>query len=213
MPYNQIIMKIYCQTSKMANFFFFLANLSEWHWSCRHDYNQVWLTRTGPLNEEEEQALQEFKTLMEKYGFSLNPQKYLLGRAFLLQPETKAWSFLNKKLPTSEFKKIKNIFRIFKKRFNWIWQKDKTDFGRRLKNFQKILKQRAFKNLIDDMIYFLNGQKSLQTITTIFIMSPLKGESVTAAGGANLTSNSLTIELPTLKKKSWEMEFSGCFGS
>ncbi len=57
------------------------------------------------------------------------------------------------------------------------------------------------------MDLFYPGGKNL-VFNVVAISSPLKGEGVTAAGGANLDYKHLTLEIPFLKYGSWEFEHS-----
>jgi len=47
--------------SKWGNFYFFIQNLSEWHFSCRKKYNALWQKELGSLSLEEKQTLKVFK--------------------------------------------------------------------------------------------------------------------------------------------------------
>jgi len=77
-------MKIKFVNSDIANNFFVISNLAEWHFSCRREYNRKWLDLTGELNSEEEQAIKVFKGLMKKYGFDRrDPKAGYLGDIFL----------------------------------------------------------------------------------------------------------------------------------
>jgi hypothetical protein len=40
--------------------FFFINNVSNWHFSCLPHYNEAWIQETGPLTQEESQSLDAF---------------------------------------------------------------------------------------------------------------------------------------------------------
>ena len=64
--------------SKSANKFFFISNLTEWHFSCRKMYNPIWLKHTGGnLSLQEKKYLKIFKNILIQYGFE---KYYLLGK-------------------------------------------------------------------------------------------------------------------------------------
>ena len=65
-------MKLQFKISKLANLFFLVSNFSEWHFSCRTDYNRAWIEKTEPLKNEEVEALFKFKGVIKKYGFELS---------------------------------------------------------------------------------------------------------------------------------------------
>jgi len=46
-------MKFKVTSSKIGNFFFFITNLSEWHYSCRKSYNEEWVKILGDLTKKE----------------------------------------------------------------------------------------------------------------------------------------------------------------
>ncbi|MCX6808166.1 MAG: hypothetical protein NTW50_00670 [Candidatus Berkelbacteria bacterium] len=55
--------------SKESNHFFFVQNLAQWHFSCRSEYNQVWLEKVGSLSDPEKDALAGFAEVLKKYDF------------------------------------------------------------------------------------------------------------------------------------------------
>lgn len=54
----------------------------------------------------------------------------------------------------------------------------------------------------------MGGKKSSEDFIIIALASPLEGEGITAAGGANIGNKHLTLEIPFLKYGSWEFEYS-----
>jgi hypothetical protein len=84
-------MKFKFKISKLANQFFFISNLSEWHFSCRQFYNQEWLKQTEPLTDNEKQILKEFKKSSANMVLSeiiklelLNLRKFLVWQLYPL---------------------------------------------------------------------------------------------------------------------------------
>ena len=98
-------MKLQFTTSKIANQFFFIANLSKWHFSYRPDYNEAWIEKTGPLSSEEKNKLRIFSNILQKYGFIYGKDgetKYI-GKYFYRYSEKRAWEGLKKKLNKRSF--------------------------------------------------------------------------------------------------------------
>ena len=62
-PAIVMMMKFSININKSANFYFFIQNLSEWHFSNRKDYNDLWRKELGKFSEEEATALKKFKEI------------------------------------------------------------------------------------------------------------------------------------------------------
>lgn len=200
-------MKIEFKVSKLSNLFFFVSNLSEWHFSCRPAYNQEWVKETGPLNKKEINALNEFKKIIKKYGFfydKKNKSKYL-GKIFYFYAENEIWKQLEKTVNKKEFSKIKDIFEILTPRFQKIW--DARALKSRIKTIEKSFSSSNYQKALKDFENIL-GNKSVNKINIIALFSPLKGEGMTAAGGANIGKNNVTLEIPKLKRNTWEFDYS-----
>lgn len=194
--------------SKWANFYFFIQNLSEWHFSCRPIYNQEWLKQTGPLIEKEKTALNNFREIIKNYGFSYKKggkSKYL-GQIFFLNSEKKIWKKLKKFVSSSEFKKLREIFEIFEPRFNKIWDRYSNNL-RRVEIFKKRLQRKNWKKLWKDLEIVLGGKKKIRKINIIVILAPL-GHQETASGSANIGTKHITLELPDLKENTWQLDYS-----
>ena len=73
-------MKFRFLISKQANFYFFVSNLSEWHFSCGKDYNILWKKELGQFSPKEKDALKRFKEIRLKYPSG----KSLFERAFFI---------------------------------------------------------------------------------------------------------------------------------
>jgi len=194
--------------SKLANFYFFISNLSEWHFSCRKDYNKIWLNISGPLNNKEEEALLKFKKILNKYGFVFRNKRFqYLGQTFFLYPENQIWKRLINFVKKEEFLEIREIFNIFKPRFEKMWKlyavKDK-----RVNILKKSLNQNNYQSIFKDSEKFFANKNKIKKIKIFIIFSPLNYED-TASGGANFGSNPIiTLELPRLKHKTWQLDYS-----
>ncbi len=201
-------MKIILKLSKTANFFFFVSNLSEWHFSCRKTYNEAWLKKTGPLKAEEKKVLLLFKKIMKRRGFSRDKdwQSEYLGKYFYLFPKESVWRELKKTASEKEIQQLKMIFDVVRPRFEKIWKS--YDPGKRVSIIERYIHSRLYTKLLDDLGMVFGGKKSmLEKLNVVIIVSPL-GKETTAAGGANTGPSSITLELPSLRPKTWQLDFS-----
>lgn len=200
-------MKFNFTVSKLANNFFFISNLSEWHFSCRRDYNEEWL-RNYPLSSQEKKALLSFKKLIKKYCFNTNNKKEkYLGNIFYHYRDNQVWIKLKKTLSKSEYKIILNTFEIFSPRFEQMWKNlGAEERERRVALINCELRLSKNNNIIRtlDLLFDQSAPKNIRVIT---LFSPLDSKS-TAAGSANIGPRSLTLEIPKLKKKSFELNVS-----
>lgn len=55
--------------NRTAQYYFYLSNLVEWHFSCNPEYNKHWLASTGSMSLKEREAIKIVKPIFEKYGF------------------------------------------------------------------------------------------------------------------------------------------------
>ncbi|MEI8143479.1 MAG: hypothetical protein WCG48_02605 [Candidatus Berkelbacteria bacterium] len=62
-------MKLSFNISKKYNHFFFVQTLADWHFSCRQEYIDDWLAKTGPLTGNEKNSLDAFRVMLQKHGF------------------------------------------------------------------------------------------------------------------------------------------------
>jgi hypothetical protein len=118
--------------SKFANFYFFIQNLSEWHFSNRKQYNESWREKLQ-FNDQEQAALKEFGKLHQRYPFG---SKYL-GDNFLFLDPQQTWEHLRRDIPESDFALIKQTFDLLEPKFEQIWQREAP----RLEQWQQLLEQ------------------------------------------------------------------------
>lgn len=161
----------------------------------------MWLKETGPLTEKELISLNELKKILLKYGF-------VLAKIFYIYNEKEIWQKLKKNVKKSEFEKIKLAFKILEIRFESIWKKSGKQLNKRVKLFKLLLNKTEYQDLLNNLYLFFNNKKLNDKINIITIASPLSGEAITAAGGANIDDKHITLEIPDLKINSWELEYS-----
>lgn len=169
--------------NKEANFYFFIQNLSCWHDNCRKSYNSFWINETdSALSNNEQNALQTFKTIRSKYNFKGNFEKY-----FYFPDNMSSNFFLD-----DDKNDLEDIFRIFKKRFELIYKKEET----KLKEWEKILIEKFLDSKTNTEIFnvlntFFDFKPENTTINVILLMSSpdMNG------GGANIDKHSVTLEI------------------
>lgn len=184
-------MKYKITYTRISNLFFFISNMAEWHFSCRKEYNKAWIEQTGVLTEKESGAIKEFGEIMREYGFEYKKNKFVyLGQYFFLYSEKDVWAEVSKNVTESEYKKIREIFKILDLRFKKIWnEKGIREWGKLLK---KTAESENGKKLMIEVEQSVNRSKKMDDIVIHIIPSPIRNKSV--SGGANLGPGHITIE-------------------
>lgn len=193
-------MKFHFVVSRVENLFFFVSNLSMWHFSCRPDYNDAWLELTGSLNKEEEEVLNNFKDLMKKRGFIYKRNRSLfLGRSFFIPPESGKWVAIRSNLSKKDFTIVKQALSIFEPRFNKIWKRS------RLEEWVSILERESKKDKVKDLFKNIESfiGSNRKKINVHLIASPSIKRAV--SGGANIGEDDLTLEVPVFKTNDWNV--------
>lgn len=197
-------MKFNIKYTKLGNFFFFVSNLSEWHFSCRKQYNQKWLKNEKPMTAEKKKGLSYFSRTMKKYNF-----RQYLGAPFLVEDsEKKAWGKIKNIVTKKEYEKIQSIFEVFAPRFDKIWNKDKKILDNNVKVFSKENRRPCYGK-IDKTLQEFFGQKISEKFkkTNVYLIKhPLENWRI--AGGANLQSRGITLECNQLVYKDASSELA-----
>ena len=128
--------------SKWGNFYFFIQNLSEWHFSCRKKYNALWQKELGSLSLEEKQTLKVFKKIRSKY----KPAKTCFEQAFFSVKNP--WQLLTTTLNPTEYQNIRKIFITFQNKFEKFYHKEYP----LLEQWQKLLEKTANKKILNQKI-------------------------------------------------------------
>jgi hypothetical protein len=191
--------------SKEENLFFFISNLSQWHFSCRPDYNAEWIKMIGPLSNREKTALSGYRVVISKYGFNYKNEKPLnLGARFYVPIESKKWAELKKAVTKEEYVKIKAAIDIFRPKFNRVW--DQVRIKKWGSALNKMLRSKNFSKRLPSDIHRFLGVTRTKQITVHLFAAPSTNR--TAAGGANLGHDDLTLEVPIYKLNNWNVEFA-----
>lgn len=152
--------------SKKYNLFFFVSQLTSWHYSYKKSYKDAWL-RNQPLSKREEAVLKKMALILKKHGFGDNYP----GRLFL---RNKKASQNQPKIKISSRKQqlIKNYLNLFEKRFDKIWKEELNNLKFWKGEIAAATNQKKFKNAIKLFQSFLGSQKK-QRINVLLMISPL----------------------------------------
>ncbi|MCK6462236.1 MAG: hypothetical protein L6Q29_00180 [Candidatus Pacebacteria bacterium] len=186
--------KIKVKFNKTAQQFFFLSNLSEWHFSCNPTYNQLWFETIGHLDEKEKKTLKKLKAIFKKYDFDDENTNHYLGKPFIDSEENDIWDNVSKSVSKKEFEELKIAFKVFEKKFNILWLKDGKKIDAISKKIYKSIndqKNKKFFKLLENLFGKIN-----EIIVNIFII-PQKSSSI--AGGANTKKGVITLEIRSAK--------------
>lgn len=182
--------KIYYTT--LANQFFFISNLAEWHFSCRKAYNETWL-KNNPLSNEEKDAIKRFRKVLMKYGFSVrNNENVYLGIPFIASSSAETWQKVSEWVNKQDYQEIKNVFEIFNPRFNKEWLNTEEQLKLAKKELDKTLKNENV-NCVLNIISSLYKTKLKKKIDIYLLASPMTNGS---GGNANLGPKNISIEVP-----------------
>lgn len=172
--------------SKQANFYFFVSNLSEWHFSCEKDYNILWQKELEKFSSEEIEVLKKFKTIRLKYpsGKSLFERAFFTNKTPFLK--------LKKSLPANEYKVIEEVFKTMKKKFDSLYKKEFS----LLKIWEKELDIKANNATLSNSIIKIlqNFFVTVPKINKINVYLLFSSGSHTG-GGANIDGESVSLEI------------------
>lgn len=171
---------------KIANFFFFLANLSKWkHW-CRQEYNEEWIKMTGKLMPNEQNQLKQFCQVMRR----TSQKKLLLYDLFFqLTSEDRIWQDTKKKLNRLDYNIVKETFEIFSNRFNKIWNNLPVKIA--ANDFEQYINNFPYLNLIlHDLKTFYSKKLNVKEIIILIILLP---SGLQSGGGRYDLKNNIVI--------------------
>jgi len=178
---------------KWANFYFFVQNLSEWHFSNRKDYNILWRRELGPFSLEEESALSKFKEIHLRYPFG----KPYLGRQFFL--EENPWTVLKQKLLFEDFIGLKNIFSLLEKKFDTFYNKELALLEKWQNALQKELDNKNLITAINITLGKLYDVAPLSKDITIYLLP--SSEVYSGGTGGIINDVSINLEISRFSSK------------
>lgn len=179
-------MKFKLKVSKWANFYFFVQNLSEWHFSNRKSYNIFWRKRLGDFSKQEETALKEFKKIRLKYP----DNKSCFEKSFFLS--NNPLKELSLVLSSSEYKDIKNVFSVFRDKFQILYKKELPLLKQWQKKIDKEINNKKYKNKILISLNTLYKTSVKKKTISVYLLFSTPGG---IGGGANIDDKNITLEI------------------
>jgi hypothetical protein len=178
-------MKFLIIVNKWANFYFFIQNLSEWHFSNRKEYNVAWEKEVGPFRIEEKSALKDFKQIHLKYPFG----KLYLGLDFFSNRHP--WMGLTKKLSKNEMKKLKKIFFIWRAKFETLFKRELPLLKQWKREIRKKVNDKSLINLLNVTLSRLYNAPILQRDINIHLLFSISH----CTQGMNITNNDIGLSI------------------
>ncbi len=178
-------LKFIPKISRYANLYFFIQNLSEWHFSNRKKHNEVWRKELS-FSPEADFCIQAFGKIHEKYSFGPD----YLGRPFFLKNDPlSAVELIVGKDSTA---KIKNIFSTIEPYFDALYTKDEI----MLKKWASIIADPEFvekSSFINNTLANFYGCPPYNESCTIYLLLSTKEKNGGTSG--TIDSHSITLEL------------------
>lgn len=200
-------MKFIFKISKLDNFYFFVSNLTEFHFSCRPHFNKDWIETTGELTQGEKLAINKIRPIFKKYGFIFKKNKSIyLGKYFYCSEDQDKWNILKEYLSRSEYKKLSDAFNVFESRFNKIYRKDLLQSWK--VSLEKELSGENFIKLLNFAKHFFSSKKSEHILNVHLLMSPSLTWST--SGNANLGEKDIALEVPVFNITQEQIELATC---
>ncbi len=171
--------------SKWANFYFFVQNLSEWHFSNRKEYNILWRKELGVFTLEEESALKSFKEIRLNYPSG----KTFFEQAFFKEDDP--WLKLGNSLVAEKYKTLKDIFDLFKNKFEVLYKNDLPFLEQWQKELEKKTSQQSSTESISKTLSVLYNVPIPEITINVYLLfsSPTR-----RGGGANIDGSSVSVE-------------------
>jgi len=180
------------QISRYANLYFFIQNLSEWHFSNRKKHNETWRKELH-FSKEAESTIQEFKKIHEQYSFG---DKYL-GRPFFIYKNP--WPAIEILTGKNNTVKIKRIFATLEPYFDTFYKKDET----MLKKWATIITKPKFTasaSYINNMLACFYGCAPYNDHCIIYLL--LSTEKKNGGTSRTISDHAVTLELSRTPIKS-----------
>ncbi len=200
-------MKFNFKISKLDNFYFFVSNLTEFHFSCRPHFNKDWIQATGKLSQEEKLAIHNIRPIFKKYGFVFEKNKSLyLGKHFYCPEDQDKWNALKEYVSEAEYKKLSDSFKVFESRFNKMYREDLLQNWKF--SLEKELLGEKFITLFDFAKHFFGAKTSDDILNIHLLMSPSLTWST--SGNADLGDKDITLEVPIFNITQEQVELATC---
>lgn len=170
--------------SRWANYYFFIQNLANWHFSSRSEYNHFWRTQVN-LTKRHNDLLEQFRVLHQKYPFG----EHYLGKYFFMSKHP--LEAVKKALPKNDGAVVKKVFDSLEPLFKKVYQ------VKRLLLWQKALTEIVNKNNPHTEIYqilsSLYGKPDYSLEVQVFLLISAPG--ISAGQTGFLGDNTLLLEI------------------
>lgn len=163
--------------------FFFINNMSGWHFACHPHFNQAWTQETGPLTEEAS-ALKAFPGIARRFEHG----SHWLGRPFAAaSTEEQALSDVEKMVGPADAETLGHVFSVMEPRFAKIWARDEERLIALADRLGERLRSEGMAQAIE-VAERLYGSK-LPDLEVLLILT--RGRSI--VGGANEGPDRITV--------------------
>ena len=194
--------------SRPGNKFYYLQNLTPWHFASRTKNPAEWQKITGPLSIAEKRIIKKFSDILKNEGYDrdLKRKSTFLGIPFFTSnTEKEALEKVKDLLTQKQFEVFKETFDIFEYKFSIIWNHYSNNKPA-LRSIKNEIKKTQFKKAINEATLICGLKKTPDIkISVIFSPAPI-GE--TAAGTALPGHNLITMELPISFSDEWTLIYS-----
>lgn len=192
-------MKVRIIVSKKANLFFFVANLSNWHFSCVPEYNKIWLKKIGQLALEDKIYLEKFRLCLKKYDFKkLDGRSLYVGIPFFEPNDELALKRLKQQITGAEMKTIKTTLDRFSGRFNLIWKEARPRLLRIESYLNRELKKTKLIKILNTLEKLFKAGFSTKTHNLVLLAAPKESP---LAGGSYFEPGLIALEISSLRKR------------
>lgn len=179
-------MKFKFIVSKWANFYLFVSNLSEWHFSARKNYNILWKEELSKFSDEEENALNKFKEIRQNY----NSGRTFFEKAFFCADDP--FDILQENLSKTEYQTIKQIFSVLENKFNILYNNDLPLLEKWREELINRINNSSSTNNITNTLAMLYNILIPEKEINIYISFSTYQQT---GGSANIDDKSITLEV------------------
>jgi hypothetical protein len=177
---------------RWGNFYFFIQNLSEWHFSARKTYNELWRKELAPFSADEEAAIQTFKNIRQKYKTS----RTFFEDVFFKQDNPLL--ALKNYLPSDESATLEKIFLELKNKFDVLYAKELPALTNWQNELAVTLNDSASVKKISMIVSGLFGTPAIDNEINIYLLLSAPNH---VGGGANIDEKSISLEISRYPKE------------
>lgn len=170
--------------SEWANYYFFVQNLSCWHYSSLESYNRKWRDQLSGFSKKDEELLKKFAEIRK----SEPPSNSVFEKAFYLS--TEPLSMLEQSLNEKDFIDIKNIFEEFRPHFETIYKIEEQKLIKWQIELEKINTLNQNGGIEKSLQIFYNEKIKQKKQLKVFLLLAPDGHS-----GSFVLDNTITQEL------------------